>query len=71
VIGTDYLIKGFIAVIIGGLGSVPGAILGSLFVALVETLGGYYFDSSYAAIAIFALVIVVLLFRPKGMMGRA
>lgn len=71
VIGTDYLIKGFIAVIIGGLGSVPGAILGSLFVALVETLGGYYLDSSYATIAIFALVIVVLLFRPKGVMGRA
>lgn len=70
VIGTDYLIKGFIAVIIGGLGSVPGAILGGLFVALVETLGGYYLDSSYAALAIFVLVIAVLLVRPKGLLGR-
>lgn len=70
VIGTDYLIKGFIAVIIGGLGSVSGAILGSLFVATVETLGGYYLDSSYAAIAIFVLVIAVLLVRPRGLLGR-
>ncbi|MCF8480945.1 MAG: branched-chain amino acid ABC transporter permease [Rhodospirillum sp.] len=70
VIGTDYLIKGFIAVIIGGLGSVPGAILGSFFVACIETVGGYYLDSSYASIAIFTLVIVVLLFWPKGVLGR-
>lgn len=69
-VGTDYLIKGFIAVIVGGLGSVTGAILGALFVAVVETLGGYYLDSSYATIAIFVLVIVVLLLRPKGLLGR-
>ncbi|MWB77522.1 branched-chain amino acid ABC transporter permease [Pseudooceanicola sp. 216_PA32_1] len=70
VIGTDYLIKGFIAVIIGGLGSVPGAILGSLFVASIETFGSYYLDSSYATLAIFGMVIVVLLFWPKGVLGR-
>jgi branched-chain amino acid transport system permease protein len=70
VIGTDYLIKGFIAVVIGGLGSVPGAILASLFVASVETFGSYFFDASYAAIGIFTLVIVVLLFWPKGVLGR-
>lgn len=69
-IGSDYLIKGFIAVIIGGLGSVPGAILGALFVALIETLGGYYLDSSYASLAIFILVILILLVRPKGLLGR-
>ncbi|ASP23513.1 high-affinity branched-chain amino acid transport system permease protein LivH (plasmid) [Antarctobacter heliothermus] len=70
VIGTDYLIKGFIAVIIGGLGSVPGAILGSLFVASIETFGSYYLDSSYATLAIFGMVIIVLLFWPKGVLGR-
>lgn len=70
VIGTDYLIKGFIAVIIGGLGSVPGAILGSIFVASIETVGSYYLDSSYATLAIFGLVIIVLLFWPKGVLGR-
>ena len=70
VIGTDYLIKGFIVVIIGGLGSIPGAILAGLFVATVETLGAFYLDSSYATIATFALVIAVLLVRPKGFLGR-
>jgi branched-chain amino acid transport system permease protein len=70
IIGADYLIKGFIAVIVGGLGSVPGAILGGLFVAGIETLGAFYFDSSSASIAIFALVIVVLLVRPNGLLGH-
>ncbi|MBN8914479.1 MAG: branched-chain amino acid ABC transporter permease [Rhizobiales bacterium] len=70
VIGADYLIKGFIAVIVGGLGSVPGAILGGLFVAAIETLGGFYFDPSSATIAIFVLVIAVLLVRPKGLLGH-
>lgn len=69
-LGSDYLIKGFIAVIIGGLGSIPGAIVGSLFIALVESIGGYFFDPSRASIAIFALVMVVLLVRPKGLLGH-
>lgn len=69
-IGADYLIKGFIAVIIGGLGSIPGAILGALFVAVIETVGSYYIDPTSATIAIFVLVIVVLLVRPKGLMGH-
>ncbi|MBM0206462.1 branched-chain amino acid ABC transporter permease [Micromonospora sp. STR1s_5] len=70
VVGADYLIKGFIAVIVGGLGSVLGAILGGLFVAVIETLGGFYFDPSSATLAIFALVIIVLLVRPKGLLGH-
>jgi branched-chain amino acid transport system permease protein len=70
VIGADYLIKGFIAVSVGGLGSVPGAILGGLFVAAIETFGAFYFDPSSASIGIFLLVIVVLLVRPKGLLGH-
>ncbi|MFC5421478.1 MULTISPECIES: branched-chain amino acid ABC transporter permease [Bosea] len=70
VIGADYLIKGFIAVIVGGLGSVPGAILGGLFVAGIETFGSFYFDPSSATVAIFLLVIAVLLVRPKGLLGH-
>ncbi|MBW3098180.1 branched-chain amino acid ABC transporter permease [Pseudohoeflea coraliihabitans] len=70
VIGADYLIKGFIAVIVGGLGSIPGAILGALFVAAIETFGGFYLDPTSATIAIFVLVIVVLLVRPKGLLGH-
>jgi branched-chain amino acid transport system permease protein len=70
VLGADYLVKGFIAVIIGGLGSIPGAIIGSLFIALIESVGGFYFDPSIANLAIFTLVMVVLLVRPHGLLGN-
>ncbi len=49
----------------------PGAILGGLFVAAIETVGGFYFDATSATIAIFLLVIVVLLVRPNGLFGKA
>nr|MBF0681868.1 branched-chain amino acid ABC transporter permease [Pseudomonas sp.] len=69
-VGADYLVKGFIAVIIGGLGSVPGAIFGSLFIAFIESFGGHFFDPSTASLAIFVLVMVTLLVRPKGLLGN-
>ncbi len=70
-IGSAYLIKGFIAVVIGGLGSIPGAIVGSLLIAVIESVGGYYFDPSIATIAMFVIVMVVLLVRPAGIAGHA
>ncbi|MFT3819301.1 MAG: branched-chain amino acid ABC transporter permease [Rubrivivax sp.] len=69
-LGDAYLVKGFIAVVIGGMGSVPGAILGSLFIAFIESFGGFYFDPSAASLAIFVLVMLVLLVRPKGLLGH-
>jgi len=69
-VGADYLVKGFIAVILGGLGSVPGAIVGSLFIGFIESFGGFYFDPSFANIAIFVLVMIALLVRPNGLMGN-
>lgn len=69
-VGADYLVKGFIAVILGGLGSVPGAIIGSLFIGFIESFGGFYFDPSFANIAIFVLVMIALLVRPNGLMGN-
>jgi branched-chain amino acid transport system permease protein len=69
-LGDAYLAKGFIAVVIGGMGSVPGAILGSLFIACVESFVGFYLDPSVASLAIFILVMLVLLVRPKGLLGH-
>ena len=69
-IGSAYLIKGFIAVVVGGLGSIPGAILGSVLIAVVESVGGYYFDPSTATIAMFVMVMAVLLVRPAGILGH-
>ena len=71
VIGDDFLVKAFIIIIIGGLGSVLGAILGGLLIALIESFGGYYFDPSTATLAMFVLVIVLLIVRPQGILGHA
>ncbi len=70
-VGNDYLMNGFMAVVVGGLGSVPGAILGAMFIAVIEAVGGYYVGPSAATMAIFVMVIVVLLIRPRGLLGRA
>lgn len=69
--GADFLIKAFIIIIIGGLGSIPGAIIGGFLIAAIESFGSHYFDSSTATIALFVLVIVGLLVRPQGIMGHA
>ena len=70
VIGNSYLIKGFIAIVIGGLGSIPGAILGSVILAVIEGVGGFYFDPTTASIAVFVIAVLVLLVRPKGLLGN-
>lgn len=70
IVGSDYLIRGFIAIVIGGLGSIPGAILGSVMIAVIESVGGYYFDPTSATIAMFVLTMLVLLIRPKGILGN-
>lgn len=69
-LGDSYLVKGFIAVVVGGLGSVGGAILGSALIAFVESVGGYFFDPSMASLAIFVLVMAILLVRPTGILSR-
>ncbi|MDF1718349.1 MAG: branched-chain amino acid ABC transporter permease [Antarcticimicrobium sp.] len=68
--GDEFLIKAFIIIIIGGLGSVTGAIIGGLFIALIESMGGYFFDPSTATLAMFILVIAFLLVRPQGILGN-
>ena len=69
-VGSDFLIKGFIAIVIGGLGSIPGSIIGSVLIAIIESVGGYYFDPSLATLGMFVITMLVLLVRPKGIMGN-
>lgn len=69
-LGDSYLVKGFIAVVVGGMGSIGGAIVGSVLIALLESFVGFYFDPSMANLAIFVIVMVVLLVKPKGFFGN-
>ena len=68
-VGNTFVITAFVVVVLGGLGSFPGALLGGLLVGVVESLGGLFLHGSLAQIGIFALFILVLLVRPTGLLG--
>ncbi len=61
--------KAFAAIVIGGFGSIPGAIIGGLIVGLVESFGGVYISSTYQLVIIYVVLILFLMFRPQGIFG--
>jgi len=63
-------LKSFIAAVFGGLGSLPGAVIGSVLLGLIETLVSGYFSSQYRDLISFALLIFILIVRPVGLMGK-
>jgi branched-chain amino acid transport system permease protein len=69
-IGITPAFKAFIVVILGGLGSIPGAALASLLLGVAESLGGTFFSTTVADMMIFFLVFLMLVFRPTGLLGR-
>ncbi len=64
-------LKAFTAAVLGGIGSLPGAMLGGLLIGLIEAMYSAYFDIQYKDAAVFGVLILVLLFRPQGLLGRA
>lgn len=69
-LGTSSIISGFTGAVIGGANSVPGAVLGSMLLGLVENLGIWYLPSGYKSAIAFGLLFVFLLFRPQGILGK-
>ncbi len=69
-LGPSYTLLAFIIVIIGGLGSLPGALLGGLLIGVSEALAGLLLQPSLKSAVSFALLILVLLLRPQGLMGK-
>jgi branched-chain amino acid transport system permease protein len=69
-IGPAYTLLAFVIVITGGLGSMPGALLGGLLIGLTEAMGGVLFVPSAKSMFAFGLLVLVLLFRPQGILGR-
>lgn len=70
-IGAIVILKSFAIVIFGGMGSIPGAIVGALAVGMAETVTAAYLAAEFADLASFALMIVALFARPQGLLGRA
>ena len=62
-------LKAFVAAVLGGIGSIPGAVLGGFIIGMVETFVKYY-ASEYVDAMVFGILILVLLFRPTGILGR-
>jgi branched-chain amino acid transport system permease protein len=67
--GNAFVLVAFTVVVLGGMGSVAGALLGGLFVGVVESLSGLYLGESLGQIGIFVMFILVLLLRPSGLFG--
>jgi branched-chain amino acid transport system permease protein len=68
-VGNAFVLVAFTIVVLGGMGSIPGALLGALFVGVVESLSGLYLGDSLGQLGIFLIFILVLLVRPTGLFG--
>jgi branched-chain amino acid transport system permease protein len=68
--GPAYTLLAFVIVITGGLGSMPGALLGGVLIGLTEAIAGLLFSPSAKSMFAFAILALVLLFRPQGIVGR-
>ena len=68
-VGGGFVLVAFTIVVLGGMGSFAGALVGGLLIGVVESLGGLWFGESLGQIGIFLLFIAVLLFRPQGLFG--
>ena len=63
-------LKAFTAAVLGGIGSLPGAMLGGLLIGLIEAFWAGYFTTEYKDVAAFGILVLVLIFRPTGLLGR-
>ena len=70
VIGYSAGLRAFTAAVLGGIGNVPGAMLGGMIIGLIETLSGQVVAVRWTDVIIFSLLVLVLVFRPAGLLGR-
>jgi branched-chain amino acid transport system permease protein len=63
-------LKAFTAAVLGGIGSIPGAMLGGLILGITESMTAAYFSSEYKDVVAFSLLVLILLFKPTGLLGK-
>jgi branched-chain amino acid transport system permease protein len=64
-------LKGFTAAVVGGIGSLPGAMLGGLLIGLAEAFAASYISSTFQDLIVFLILVLVMLLRPRGLLGAA
>jgi len=69
--GYSIGIKAFTAAVIGGIGSIPGAMFGGLLLGLLEAMGTQLLGSQWKDVFAFALLILILILRPNGLLGKS
>lgn len=69
-VGESLAVKGFAVLILGGLGSIPGAIVGGIVLGISESMAAGFISSAYKDVIAFLVMIAVLLFRPEGLLGK-
>lgn len=68
--GNLVITKAFVIIILGGMGSVPGAIVGGLIIGFAESFGAFYISTDYKDIIAFAILVIILSFRPQGIFSK-
>ena len=71
IIGYTSGLRAFTAAVLGGIGNIPGAMLGGICIGLIESLGGHFLAVRWTDVIIFSILVLVLVFRPAGILGRA
>jgi branched-chain amino acid transport system permease protein len=70
VVGYTAGLRAFTAAVLGGIGSIPGAMVGGVLIGLIESLGGQLLATRWTDVIIFSILVIVLVFRPTGLFGR-
>lgn len=68
-VGTYFVLTAFVIVVLGGMGSLPGAVVGAMFIGLIDSLAGYYVGPDLKEVVYFVIFLVILVIRPTGLFG--
>ncbi len=69
-VGLNFVLIAFVIVVLGGMGSIEGALLGGVCVGVIQSLSGYYVAPAFGQLFFFVLFLLVMIFRPNGLLGQ-